>query len=93
MPSSSARNFNLEPDGKRFAVTNHPQCQEDAEPKNELAIISKNLHLPAFLPLHSAERFFALDWAARTQSSANQIAAEASQNSRSSVGQSPGVRL
>jgi len=35
MPSSSARNFNLEPDGKRFAVTNHPQCQEDAEPKND----------------------------------------------------------
>jgi len=24
MPSSSARNFNLEPDGKRFAATNHP---------------------------------------------------------------------
>ena len=32
------------------------------------AIISKNLHLPAFLPPHPAERFFALDWAARTQS-------------------------
>jgi hypothetical protein len=63
MPSSSARNFNLEPDGKRFAVTNHPQCQEDAEPKNELAIISKNLHLPAFCH-YTLRRDFSL-WTGR----------------------------
>jgi hypothetical protein len=47
MPSSSARNFNLEPDAKRFAVTNHPQCQEDAEPKNDRFVALLNaVHEP-----------------------------------------------